>query len=82
MNQNIIDGGCAYGQIYFSEYLNRLEIENPMSALIQREHTYYVSEEERCDCVLQFLREHYNGNTQVECVGMTEGVPIWKFYIL
>lgn len=81
MNQNIIDGGCAYGQVYFLEYLYRIGIENPMSALIQREHTYYVAEEERCNCVLQFLREHYNENTQVECVGMTAGVPVWEFHI-
>jgi hypothetical protein len=52
-----------------------------MQALLNREHTYYVAPEERCQMVLTFLQEHYDSNVVVENVGGKDGIPVWKFSV-
>jgi hypothetical protein len=77
---NLVDGEWEYGQPYYVDYLHRIGLDNPMQALLNREHTYYVASEERCQMVLTFLQEHYDSNVVVENVGMAEDIlPVWKF---
>jgi hypothetical protein len=77
---NLVDGEWEYGQPYYVDYLHKIGLDNPMQALLNREHTYYVASEERCQMVLTFLQEHYDSNVVVENVGMAEDIlPVWKF---
>jgi hypothetical protein len=77
---NLVDGEWEYGQPYYVDYLHRIGLDNPMQALLNREHTYYVASEERCQMVLTFLQEHYDSNVVVENVGLVEeALPVWKF---
>jgi hypothetical protein len=79
---NLVDGEWEYGQPYYVDYLHTIGLDNPMQALLNREHTYYVAPEERCQIVLTFLQEHYDSNVVVENVGLTEdSLPVWKFSI-
>ena len=52
-------------------------IPNPARALLERENTYYVAENE--ETMLVFLQEHYDEETIASQVGEIEGIPIWKF---
>lgn len=77
MEHNICAGLWIYHQVYFQNYLNRLGIPNPARALLERENTYYVAENE--ETMLVFLQEHYDEETIASQVGEIEGIPIWKF---
>lgn len=79
MEHNIYNGSWTYGQVYFEQFLEKIGAENPMTALLERENTYYVSEEYLRE--LTYLQENYNENVIVEQVKEIEGVPVWKFSI-
>jgi hypothetical protein len=76
---NLVDGEWEYSQPYYVDYLHNIGLDNPMQALLNREHTYYVAPEERCQMVLTFLQEHYDSSVVVESVGEIKGIPVWKF---
>lgn len=76
---NIYDGSWIYGQLYFEQLLDVIEVENPMRALLEREETYYVSFEYQR--VLTYLQEHFNASTEVTYMGENEGIPVWKFFV-
>lgn len=69
-----------YGQVYFNEFLESRNAQNPVRALIERENTYYMARD--CSNVLVYLQEHYNANVTVDYVGEIEYMPIWKFSVL
>jgi len=79
LDHNIPAGEWTYGQVYFNNYLRRLNAENPMTALLEREHTYYVDEEPQG--VLTYLREHVSDKVQMRQTGEVVGIPAWEFYI-
>lgn len=79
ISHNIVDGEWQYEQPYYLDYLKDINVENPMRALIEREHTYYIANKERCDIVLTFLQEHYDERISVEKIGDIDDIPIWKF---
>ena len=81
LNHNIVDGEWTYNQPYYNEYLTRLGIDNPMKALIYREHTYYVGVEYRCDKIWSFLKEHYDATVTRKIVDYSNGYPVWQFSI-
>lgn len=78
MNQNVSDGKWVYGQVCYNDYLNSIGLSNPMKSLL-RNNVYYVSDKERCDMVLTFLREHYDENVTVQKVDTIDDYPVWKF---
>ena len=83
MKHNIPVGDWMSGQNYFKEYLKEIGVENPMKALLYRENTYYVQEDsfEQKNLILNWLREHYDENTQIEPVRRTAKYTVWRYYI-
>ena len=79
LSHNIVDGEWLYEQPYYLDYMSSIGMENPMQALINRDHTYYISDENRCGIVLKFLQEHYDENISADKVGKTGDVPVWRF---
>ncbi len=79
LKHNILDGEWTYGQPYFNDLLSDAGIYNPVLALAEREHTYYISGENRCNLVLTYIREHYYPNAQAVQVGEVYDIPVWEF---
>ena len=95
MEHNICAGLWIYHQVYFQNYLNRLGIPNPARALLERENTYYVAENEETMLVFcrstmmkkrlpvrwERLREFQSGNLRQtdSKCGESEGC-VWRFY--
>lgn len=77
MKHNISAGDWTYGQVYFNNYLQALNISNPALALIERDDVYLVSKD--CEFVLRYLQECYDENITVNQVKTVKGVPVWKF---
>lgn len=85
IRHNLVDGEWQYGQPYYLDYLADIQIPNPMRALIDREHTYYIANEERCRMVLTYLQEHYGENITVTGIGENQvgefSRPVWQFSV-
>lgn len=77
MNHNLSIGDWMYGQKYFNDYLEKLDIKNPAKSLIKREHTYLVDRD--CTFVLDYLRKNYGKTISVKQIDTIHGVPVWKF---
>ena len=77
MNHNLADGGWDFNQVYSKGQMERLGVPNPIRALAERPHTYYVAE--NCNAVLTYLQEHYNENVQAIQVDELDGIPVWQF---
>lgn len=76
---NICSGGWDFNQIYDKEHREELGVSNPVKALLNREHTYYIAENSTNMWI--YLKEHYNESVLAVQVGEIEGIPIWKFEI-
>lgn len=76
---NIPDKKSFYGQVYFNDYLNKINVKNPAKALLE-DNVYYVSDESNYDLMFTFLKEHYNSNLKVKKVSDVSGRSAWKFY--
>lgn len=76
---NIPDKKSFYGQVYFNDYLNKINVKNPAKALFE-DNVYYVSDESNYDLMFTFLKEHYNSKLKVKKVRNMSDVSIWKFY--
>ena len=79
LRHNILDGEWTYGQLYFNDLLKASGIVNPLKALTEREHVYYISGSERSNLILKYIQEHYYPDCSVEQVGTIEDIPVWKF---
>lgn len=79
LEKNLMDGEWTYRQVYYGNFLRRIALENPMRALIEREHTYYVANEERCNLVLAYLQEHFDETITREQVSSCDIIPVWRF---
>ena len=77
MNHNLADGGWDFNQVYSKGQMERLGVPNPIRALAERPHTYYVAED--CNAVLTYIREHYDEKVQAVQVDELDGIPVWQF---
>lgn len=77
LEHNLFVGEWLYGQVYYNNYLNKIGLSNPMKALLEREQTYLVAEDNTM--VLTYLKEHFDENVVAQKVGEIEGIPIWEF---
>ncbi len=80
-NHHTSTGDVSNGQKSYYQQLSRMGIQNPMRALIEREHTYLAAAEITANRVLTWLREHYNANTQMEAIGIQGNAVIWRYTI-
>ena len=64
IEHNIALGDWVYGQVYFRDFLKRIEADNPAVALLERPNTYLVEGQE--DIFLEYMREHYGEDIQLE----------------
>lgn len=67
-NHNLPIGDWMYGQKYFNDYLEKLDIKNSAKSLIKREHTYLVDRD--CTLVLDYLRKNYGKTNSVKQIDM------------
>ena len=74
----IPEGSWKYGQVYFNNLLERLNVSNPAEALLNRAHTYYLSND--AVPMLEYLKEHYGEDISVEQIGTSvDSFPVWQF---
>lgn len=77
MEHNLAEGGWDFNQVYSKGQMERLGVPNPIRALAERPHTYYVAED--CNAVLTYIREHYDEKVQAVQVEELDGIPVWQF---
>ena len=77
MKHNLNDGGWDFNQVYSQNQMKRLGVTNPVRALIEREHTYYVSKD--CREMWTYLKEHYDAAVQAVQINELDGIPVWEF---
>lgn len=78
-NHNTSTGDVSSGQKSYFEQLARMGIQNPMRALIEREHTYFAASEKNAERVLIWLREHYDAGTTVMQIGTRGDAAVWQY---
>ncbi len=77
VKHNISRGDWLYGQPCMLELLASIHAENPARALLERDHTYFVSDDP--DFMLTLLREHYGNQVQLIHEGNFLGGDYWSF---
>lgn len=74
MDSTTMAGGWTQGSTFMAAHNKELGVSNPLKALVERPDTYFVTRREKAiSNVLDYLREHYNGQTRYEIV---ESVPL------
>ena len=76
LEHNIPIGAWVYGQPYFDDFLERLNVRNPAVALLERPDTYLM--EEYNDSFICFIRKHYGDDIDVEENGDVAGIKKYK----
>ena len=77
MNHNLAEGGWDFNQVYSKGQMERLGVPNPLLALVERPHTYYVAKD--CAAVFTYIQEHYDDTAQAVQVNELDGIPVWQF---
>lgn len=83
ITHNIPAGEWIYGQPYFYDYLSWSGIGDPLTALLTREHTYYIGTDDSLKIALTYVQEHVSSEYRTvpiqhfEQNGKTYGV--WQF---
>lgn len=77
LTHNLSIGSWTYGQLYQTSLLRSIDAENPARALLERPHTYYVSDYPAT--ILEFLRFHYGEDIQSQYMGLILGRQYWAF---
>ena len=75
--RHIPKGIWYHNQPYYINMLTDLGISNPAEALLERDGTYYVSDNP--SFLLSFLREHYGQHIICEQAGTILEIPFWRF---
>lgn len=78
IEHNIALGDWIYGQIYFREFLQRINAENPVLALLERPNTYLMEGQE--EDFLQYMRAHYGEDIQMEYVKKVNGKKAYRLF--
>lgn len=78
LSHHFSTGDWTYGQPYQKNLLQSLGVENPARALLEREHTYYGTENP--NIVLKYLRHYYGENIQARLAGEILSWKYWSFY--
>lgn len=77
IEHNIAQGDWVYGQVYFRDFLKRINAENPALALLDRPNTYLVEGME--DDVLDYLQSHYGEDIEMKHVKYIRGKKVFQF---
>ena len=75
LEHNIPVGDWIYGQPYFGEMLERIDVPNLAVALLERPNTYLMNSP---DNLLRFLRAHYGKDIDVEEAGEINEVMTYR----
>ena len=76
IEHNIALGDWLYGQVYFREFLQSIDAENPAVALLERPDTYLMEGQE--ELFLQYMRDHYGEDIQMKYVKKVNGKKAYK----
>ena len=80
LDHHVVYGDWTYGQVYMKDYLSRLGIPNPATALLERPNTYYVGFDKTM--IETYLKEHFDKDCHAAETGRTVyDVPVWSFQI-
>ena len=77
MDHHVIEGEWNFNQVYYKNYMKRLQVPNLTQALMKRKNTYYVAQD--CTSMWTYLKEHYDENVQAIQVDELDGIPVWQF---
>ena len=78
IEHNIAMGDWVYGQVYFREFLQKIGAENPALALLERPNTYLMEGQE--ELFMQYMREHYGEDIQMEYVKEVNGEKAYRLF--
>ena len=76
IEHNIALGDWLYDQVYFREFLERINAKNPALALLERPNTYLM--EGQHEMFLQYMRTHYDENLELEYVKDVNGKKAYR----
>ena len=76
IEHNIAMGDWLYDQVYFREFLERINAKNPALALLERSNTYLM--EGQHEMFLQYMRTHYDDNLELQYVKDVNGKKAYK----
>lgn len=76
VEHNIGMGDWVYEQVYFREFLERINAKNPALALLERPNTYLVEGME--DDFLKYMRHYYGDDIELEEAGEINKKKVYK----
>ena len=76
MEHNIAMGDWTYGQTYYTDFLERIDVPNPALALLERPDTYFV--EGLNDEFLKYMQDHYGEDIQIEYIHDVNGKKAYR----
>ena len=76
IEHNIGMGDWVYEQIYFRDFLGRIDAQNPAMALLDRPNTYLVEGME--EDFLKYMRHHYGEDIGLEYVNEIDGHKVYR----
>ena len=76
IEHNIGMGDWVYEQVYFRDFLERINASNPALALLERENTYLVQGME--DDFLIYMKHYYGEDIELEEVGKIRDSKVFK----
>ena len=76
IEHNIAMGDWLYNQVYFRDFLKRINADNPALALLERPNTYLMEGQE--EDFLQYMQEHYGEEIELEQVKEIKGRKVFR----
>lgn len=76
IEHNIGMGDWVYEQVYFRDFLKRIDAENPAKALLERPDTYLVEGME--EDFLKYMQHHYGEDIELEEAGEINEKKVYK----
>ena len=76
IEHNIGMGDWVYEQVYFRDFLKRIDAENPAKALLERPDTYLVEGME--EDFLKYMQHHYGEDIKLEYVNKIDGHKVFR----
>ena len=78
IEHNIPVGDWTYGQVYFNNYLHKVNADNPARALLERPNTYLMGD---IEMINNYLRVHFGDNLKLIEAGEVRGEKAFKVII-
>lgn len=81
VRKHIPDGEWVYGQPYFEEMLNEIDLANPLQGLLNRDDVFYVAYDGTVKNMAEYLFFSKNTSVTGAVIGNYDVIPINKFIV-